>query len=225
MPSFVQMTGPGTATITDDAAVAITAQTAALEAAITAAVLAITGKGGSVMEGSLSDIANKLNAISGSLAQMVSNSTAMAASMSKVETATAATASAARQANNIQLAAVTDQVTTNEFQKQVTKEALTRAGISLPVLPDFETTIKEKIKEASSFRTMMKVEGMVNQALEDTTEELQNYFKQMAKDFGITKYIQDKIDSLKALVPDPKAAVKFIQSKTIVTSQSYGGLG
>jgi len=220
MPSFVTMTGPGTATVTDDASAAIAAQTIALEASIAAAVLAITGKGGSVMEGTLSDIANKLAAINGNLSQIAGNSTAMAASMSKVETATAATAAAARKSNSIQLAAATDQMMTNEYQKQVTNEALTRAGITLPVLPDFEKIIKEKIKDALNFNTMIKTEGMISQALEDTTEELQNYFKQMAAAFGITKYIQDKIDALKALIPDPKLAVKYLQAKTIVTD--YG---
>jgi len=222
MPSFVTMTGPGTATVTDDAAVAITAQTAALEIAIGAAVLNIVGKGGSVMEGTLSDIANKLNAINGNLYQLQSHSRTMAASMSKVETATAATAAAARKSNSIQLSAAADQMMTNEYQKQVTNEALTRAGIKLPVLPDFEKIIKEKIKDALNFNTMIKTEGMISQALEDATEELQNYFTQIAKEFGITKYIQDKIDALKALVPDPKIASRYLQAKTMVYPDGYG---
>ena len=107
---------------------------------------------------------------------------------------------------------------TNQFQQQVTKDGLTRAKIDLPVLPDFEKLLEEKIKDALNFNTMMKTQGMVTQALDDSVEELQNYFKQVAKEFGITKYIQDKIDALKALVPDPALAAKKIQADTIVTT-------
>jgi hypothetical protein len=224
MPSFVTMTGPGEAVVTDDAAAAIVAQTTAIVAAILKASQTLQGLPGtgSTIDGTLSDIANKLNAINGNLYQLQSSSKAVAASMSKVETATAATAAAARKSNSIQLAAAADQVMTNEYQKQVTNEALTRAGIKLPVLPDFEKIIKDKIKDALNFNTMIKTEGMISQALEDTTEELQNYFKQMAKEFGITKFIQDKIDALKALVPDPKIIFQYLQAKTVVNSDGYG---
>jgi hypothetical protein len=218
MPTFVNMTGPGTAVVTDDAAAAITLQTEALSLAITGAVATLIGPPGSVVKGTLNDIANKLDAINGNLSLMARESKAMSAAIGKVETATAATASAARLSTAIQSVAATDQMMTNERQKQVTNEALTRAGIKLPVLPDFEKIAEEKIKDALNFNAMMKAQGMITKALEDITEELQNYFKLVAKEFGITKYIQDKIDALKALVPDPALAAKKLQADTVVTT-------
>ena len=218
MPTFVNMTGPGTAVVTDDAAAAITLQTEALSLAITGAVATLIGPPGSVVKGTLNDIANKLDAINGNLSLMARESKAMSAAIGKVETATAATASAARLSTAIQSVAATDQMMTNERQKQVTNEALTRAGIKLPVLPDFEKIAEEKIKDALNFNAMMKAQGMITKALEDTAEELLNYFKLVAKEFGITKYIQDKIDALKALVPDPALAAKKLQADTVVTT-------
>ena len=136
----------------------------------------------------------------------------MATIASNIETNLAATAASQRLANNIAQTAVSDKIKTNEFYKIYNGET--------PELRSFTEIIKEKIKDALNFNTMIKTEGMVNQALEDATAELQDYFTQMAKEFGITKYIQDKIDALKAIVPDPKQVTKYLQDKTIVTD--YG---
>jgi hypothetical protein len=208
---------PVTVSVTDYYGSAILYAQTEMVVIIAGFVAAITGKGGSVMEGTLSDIANKLAEIDGNLYQIMTNYKTMVTLSSKIETNLAAIAANKRQANNIAVTLATSKIQTNDFFKIYDGET--------PQLRGFTEIIKEKIKEASSFRTMMKVEGMVNQALEDTTEELQNYFKLAAKEFGITKYIQDKVDSLKSLVPDPKAIVKFVESKSIVTGQSYGGLG
>ena len=191
---------------------AIEAQTVRYQIMITAAVVALTGKGGSTIEGSLSDIANKLAAINGNLSQIAANYKTMATIASNIETNLAATAASQRLANNIAQTAVSDKIKTNEFYKIYNGET--------PELRSFTEIIKEKIKDALNFNTMIKTEGMVNQALEDATAELQDYFTQMAKEFGITKYIQDKIDALKAIVPDPKQVTKYLQDKTIVTD--YG---
>jgi hypothetical protein len=193
---------------------AIEAQTIKYQIMITAAVAALTGKGGSAMEGSLADIANKLNAINGHLSQIVSDYKTISALSSKIETNLAATAASQRLANSIAQSVVADKIKTNEFFKIYNGET--------PELRSFTEIIKEKIKNALNFNTMIKTEGMVNQALEDTTQELQDYFTQVAKEFGITKYIQDKIDTLKALIPDPKIASQYLQAKTIVNPDDYG---
>ena len=193
---------------------AIEAQTIRYQIMITAAVAALTGKGGSVMEGSLSDIANKLNAMNGHLSQIVSDYKTITALSSKIETNLAATAASQRLSNSIAQLVVADKIKTNEFFKIYNGET--------PELRSFTEIIKEKIKNALNFNTMIKTEGMISQALEDTTQELQDYFKLVAKEFGITKYIQDKIDTLKALIPDPKIAVQYLQAKTIVNPDDYG---
>ena len=220
MPSFVTMTGPGEAVITDDAAVEIALQTTIIAAAIATAVKDLKGLpgAGSKDTGSLGDIANKLNAINGNLSQLVTHSKNMSISIGKVETATASTASAARKSAAIQSIAAIDQIMTNEFQKQVTKDGLTRAGIKLPVLPDFLKIAEEKIKDGFNFNTMMKTQGIITQALDDTAEELQNYFKEVAEEFGITKYVQDTIESFKVKIPNPALEAKKLQADTIVTT-------
>lgn len=209
-PPFV----PVTVSVTDYYGSAILYAQTEMVVIIEAAVAAITGKGGSVMEGSLSDIANKLNAMNGHLSQIVSDYKTITALSSKIETNLAATAASQRLSNSIAQSVVADKIKTNEFFKIYNGET--------PELRSFTEIIKEKIKNALNFNTMIKTEGMVNQALEDTTQELQDYFKLVAKEFGITKYIQDKIDTLKALVPDPKIASQYLQAKTIVNPDDYG---
>jgi septal ring factor EnvC (AmiA/AmiB activator) len=207
-PPFV----PVTVAVEDYYSWAIEAQTVRYQITIAAAVLTITGKGGSTMEGSLADIANKLAAINGNLSEMAANYKTMASTLSKIETNIAATAASKRKSNNTALTLTADKAKTNEFFKIYSGET--------PTLKSPVEFLKEKIKDASSFRSMMKVEGMVNDALQETTDELKSYFTEIAKEFGITKYIQDKIDTLKTVVPNPAALAKLAQSKAIVTD--YG---
>jgi hypothetical protein len=211
-PPFV----PVTVAVEDYYSWAIEAQTTKYQLMLIEAVESLKGLPGtgSTVDGTLSDIANKLNAINGNLYQIVSNYKTIEALLSKIETNEAATAASYRQSNNIALALSANKIQTNEFFKIYNGET--------PQLKSLTEIIKEKIKNALNFNTMIKTEGMVSQALEDTTQELQDYFKQMAKEFGITKYIQDKIDALKALVPDPKIISQYLQAKTVVNSDGYG---
>jgi hypothetical protein len=196
---------------------AIEAQTIGTRLAIAEALATLIGTGGSVPKGTLSDIANKLDAINENLILIIQNYKTVSSIASKIETNQAAIAISTQTANNIAKASVSDKIKTNEFYKIYNGET--------PELRSLIEISKEKIKDALNFNAMMKAQGMITKALEDTAEELLNYFKLVAKEFGITKYIQDKIDALKALVPDPALAAKKLQADTVVTVDSYGGLG
>ena len=212
MPSFVTMTGPGEAVITDDAAVEIALQTTIIAAAIATAVKDLKGipKAGSTDPGSLGDIANKLDAINGNLALIIQNYKTVSSVASKIHTNISSAAISKEIGNNIAKSAVSDKIKENNFYKIYNGET--------PKLKSPMEILKEKIKDALNFSVMMKTQGIITQALDDTAEELQNYFKEVAEEFGITKYVQDTIESFKVKIPNPELEVKKLQADTNVTT-------
>jgi len=191
---------------------AIAAQTTGVRIAIATAVKDLKGipGAGSVDEGSLGDIANKLHAINENLALIIQNYKTISTVASKIETNLANTAISKKRENNIAKLTVSDKTQENNFYKIYNGET--------PKLKSPMEILKEKIKDALNFSVMMKTQGIITQALDDTAEELQNYFKEVAKEFGITKYVQDTIESFKVKIPNPELEVKKLQADTIVTT-------
>jgi hypothetical protein len=191
---------------------AIKFQTIETVAVITTAVELLKGipGTGSASPGTLGDIANKLTAINENLSLIIENYKTVSSVASKIHTNISSAAISKEIRNNIEKSAVSDKIKENNFYKIYNGET--------PKLKSLTEILKEKTKDALNFNTMMRTQGMVTQAVDDSVAELQSYFTQVAKEFGITKYIQDKIDALKALVPDPVLLTKKVQADTIVTT-------
>jgi hypothetical protein len=141
MPSVVTLTGPGSATVTDDAAAAIVLQTVVLTE-----IRNIAGNNANVMVdlkkeiSALSDACNTLKTSIGSIATMSAGTNAIIAMQA---------------ANQIQ---------TNNFQVQATKEALERTGQPVPVPPPVAEQIKTAVKDSSVLMEVGQAEGaIVNQ--------------------------------------------------------------
>ena len=205
-PPFV----PVVVEVEDYYGLAIEAQTIGTRLAIAEAVATLIGPGGSVPKGTLSDIANKLDAINENLILITANYKTVTSIVSKIETNQATTTINIQRANNIAKVSVSDKIKSNQFYKIYNGET--------PNLISLVKLLEEIIKDTLRFNSMMKTQGMITQALDDTAEELQNYFKLVAKEFGITKYVQDALDSLKALVPNPSLKIKKLQADTVVTT-------
>jgi hypothetical protein len=216
MPSFVSMTGPGTAVITDDAALAITAQTAALTAAIEAAVLQLIGT--SVIPGTLGAIDNKLELIASQLVAVADNADALSLAVNDMKTAQSSLVSLQQESNIMQSMAVCDQMDTNRFQTQVTNEALDRAGIPRPKMPPFLDTLKETIKKIKDFNVLVETEGLIKSATDKLTGLVKDQLKSFDATFGISDWIKQKTQALKAaILPSTRKAKAAIEAKTTVT--------
>lgn len=142
MPSTVTLSGPGTATITDDAAAVLLAQLPIL-----------------IIE--LQKLHSASQEINKNIIELQKASTAMAASAKAQEVALMALNSATSQSNAIQAAAASNQIKTNLFQVQATKDALTRTGQPLPVLPDIPTQIQTSVQDGVTMITTATVTGAV----------------------------------------------------------------
>jgi hypothetical protein len=222
MPSFVTMTGPGTATVTDDAALAITAQTATLSAAIEAAVLQLIGS--SIIPGTLGAIDNKLDLIANQLTGLADNADILSKTVSDLKSSQAALVSLQQESNIMQTMAVSDQIDTNRFQTQVTNEALDRAGIPRPTMPPFLDTLKETIKKIKDFNVLVEAEGLMKSATDKLTGLLKEQLKLFDASFGISEYIKQKLAVIKSAItpPSPKQVRDAIEAKTAVDWSNVG---
>jgi hypothetical protein len=142
MPSTVTLSGPGTATITDDAAAVLLVQLPLL-----------------IIE--LEKLHSASQEINKNIIELQKASTAMAASTKAQEVALIALNAATSQSNAIQAAAASNQIKTNLFQVQATKDALTRTGQPLPVLPDIPTQIQSSVQDGVTMITTATVTGAV----------------------------------------------------------------
>jgi hypothetical protein len=210
------MTGPGTAVVTDDAALAITAQTAALTAAIQAAVLQLIGT--SIIPGTLGSIDNKLELIAKQLVAVADLAEVLSLSANEIKTAQSSMVSLQQESNIMQSMAVSDQLDTNRFQTQVTNEALDRAGIPRPKMPPFLDTLKETLKKVKDFNILVEAEGLMKSATNKLTSLVKAQITAFDATFGISDWIKQKTQALKAaILPSTRQAKAAIEAKTKVT--------
>ena len=166
MPSFVTMTGPGTATVTDDAAVAIAAQTTALTAAIAASTLKVTGAPG--VPGTLWAIDADLAAIQQSIARIADSEDVIKDQLYNLNIALAGLTSATSNNTSVQTMLAVNQIKTNNFQVAVTKDGLKAAGVPEPVMPPITEQIKSAINEALEFASLARIGGFFTDTLNST---------------------------------------------------------
>ena len=219
MPSFVNMTGPGTAVITDDAATEIALQTEILAAAITTAVKDIKGipGTGSADPGSLGDIANKINLVSNQLIAIANASNALGKTVIDIKTAQSTLVSLQQESNIAQLMALCDQMETNRIQTQVTYEALDRAGIPRPKLPPILDIFKETLEKYKTFNLMVEAEGLIKSGTDKLTGLVKVQITAFDEAFGITEYFKQQAEILKAaILPSVRGAKAAVEAETKV---------
>jgi hypothetical protein len=155
MPSVVTLTGPGTATVTDDAALAIGAQTLAIVSAI----------GSAEIPGTISAC---LAEISANLGRIADQDKAIAKSISDLNIAVGTMAAASSENNSMQAMVAANQIATNNFQVAVTKEALTRAGIDQPTMPTLEDQMKTAVSDGVKFNIVATANGGITHFITST---------------------------------------------------------
>jgi len=219
MPSFVKMTGPGEAVITDDAAVEIAKQTTIIAAAITTAVNDLKGipGTGSASPGTFEDIANKLDLIAKHLIAIAGTSDTLSKAVVDIKAKQSALVSLQQESNIMQAMAVCDQMDTNRTQTQISYEALDRAGIPRPKLPPILDIFKETLEKYKTFNLMVETEGLIKSGTDKLTGLVKVQMTAFDDAFGITAFLKEKAEVLKtALLPSTRGAQAAIESKTKV---------
>jgi hypothetical protein len=194
------MTGPGTGTVADDAAVAIGLQTTALTGAIVAATTAIKGVPGTPVPGTLTSIEAQLSEINKNIARIADSSKGLSSQMSKLSVDISGLGTAMNSSLALQSMSVASQVKADNFQTQVTKDALTRAGIPEPEMPTLKEQFETAVKDGLEFNAISRATGAITTFLTNTLTDIGTWAAGTAVYKTVEKWIGDIKDSI--LHPD-----------------------
>jgi len=208
MPSVVTMTGPGTATVTDDAAIAIT--TVLTPAVVTGFTAIIAQIGNAEVPGT---VLAELGQISYNLSRIADSDKAIAKALSDLNVAIGTISSAASESNAIQSMAVANQIKTSNFQIQATKDALKRADLPEPVVPEIKEQIKTAVTDGIEFGTIAAANGAINAAIKSTVQGTATWIAGTSAYQTIEGYLKQAKDSVLSIeVPSPASILSRAKS-------------
>ena len=211
MPSIVTMTGPGSAVVEDDAAIAITT---VLTPAVTAGFTAIIAQiGNAEVPGT---VLAELGQISYNLSRIADSDKAIAKALSDLNVAIGTISSAASESNAIQSMAVANQIKTSNFQIQATKDALKRADLPEPVVPEIKEQIKTAVTDGIEFGTIAAANGAINAAIKSTVQGTATWIAGTSAYQTIEGYLKQAKDSVLSIeVPSPASILSRTKAATI----------
>jgi len=195
MPSVVTMTGPGTATVTDDAAVAIGAQTLAQQAAFNSIILQI---GSTEVPGTLLAI---LSGINDSLARIADADKLIAKKLSDINISTGSVAVAQSSMTAVTAMAAANQIETNNKQVAATNEALARAGLPEPKVPPVPEQLKESVINGVALNQAAVAGGAVSSFITTNTVALGTWITGTKAYTTVAGFISDAGDSILGVLP------------------------
>jgi hypothetical protein len=208
MPSVVTMTGPGTATVTDDAAIAIT--TVLTPAVVTGFTAIIAQIGNAEVPGT---VLAELGQISYNLSRIADSDKAIAKAISDLNVAIGTISSAASESNAIQSMAVANQIKTSNFQMQATKDALKRADLPEPVVPEIKEQIKTAVVDGIEFGTIAAANGAINLAIKSTVQGTATWIAGTSAYQTIEGYLKQAKDSVLSIeIPSPASILSRAKS-------------
>ena len=203
MPTVGTMTGPGTVTITDDTSAAVILQTQALVASLKL----IQGAPG--LPGSLYSIDANLFAIQKNLGRIADLQQSMSKAVSSVNIAVGSLATSQSSANVLQAAMVANQTQTNNFQYQVTVDALTRTGQPVPVMPPFAEQAQKIVEDAVSFNAIATAQGAATEFITQSAKDIATWVAQTKVYTTAAKWLEDAVDSLISQLPPSLKSTKI----------------
>jgi len=206
MPSVVTMTGPGTATVTDDAAVAIFNQTLAQQASFNSIIMQI---GNTEAPGTLLAI---LSGINSSLANIADADKLIAKKLSDLNVSTGSVAVAQSSLTAVTAMAAASQVENNNFQKQATLEALKRADLPEPVLPPLPTQIETSVINGVALNQAAVVGGAVTSFISTNTVALGTWITGTNAYTTVAAWLSEAGDSILGVLPSSVSSL-FAKAK------------
>jgi hypothetical protein len=206
MPSFVTMTGPGTATVTDDAAAAIAAQTTALTGAITLAVTRI--QGAPAIPGTLFTIEAQLANINTTLGRIADTETLVKDQLYSLNIALGGLTSATSNNTAVMTMLAVNQIKTNNLQVQITKNGLKAAGIPEPAMPTIAEQIQTAINEALEFASLARVAGFFTNTLNGIITDISTFITGTEVYKTVAAKVEEFKQALLVVLPPSVASVK-----------------
>lgn len=190
MPITGTMTGPGTVTIVDDAATAIGLQTTALTAQNERLIAA-------------------QNQMNNALNKMLDTAELSSKSLSDVNIAIAGVAVALSKMNVIIAASASNQIKTNNFQVQATKDALERSGQPVPKQAPVADQLAESVADAVSMNAAVSASGVLISYIQDVATAIGSWLAATVAYKTVEEWVSKSFKSLtSSLVPPSPRAVQ-----------------
>jgi len=201
MPSVVTMTGPGTATVTDDAAAAIALQTVAITTALNTLQATLYGPGIPPAPALPGSIGACLSGINSSLTRIADYDKAIAKSISDLNIAIGSMAVSTSALTSITAHAAANQITTNNYQVQATTEALERSGLPPPSLPSEEDQLKAGVTSGLALHAAGVAQGAIGQFVTTNTLSLGQWIGETSAYQTVAGWVNQAKDSLISVLP------------------------
>jgi hypothetical protein len=214
MTTLVNFTGgPGTFTITADAANAITLAAGSIVTAMEAQTILIQGIPGSPDPGTLVQIDANLFAILQSLNHVAEASLAISGTMKKIDTSLGILTSMQASGNALQATMVANQVQTNNYQVAATKQTLERTGQPAVVVPSVEEQIKESVIQSVTVSQLAIASGAVSAQVTAGFAGMATYVTESGPYKTVKGWLEDAIEYAAVPFKSAWATVKETAAK------------
>lgn len=201
MPTTITMTGPGSATIVDDAGILIST-----------AITAQTTQQKLDTERMIELMAYQLYALN----RIADSQEKIAKSLSDINIAVGTVSSAASANNALQSLNIASQIQANNFQLQVTREALARADLPQPTLPPLSDQVKTIVKESSEMNAIAAANGAISQAVQTTISNTAAWIAGTEIYQTVERWVKSAKDTLLApLLPSKATATTDAEAAVI----------
>jgi hypothetical protein len=187
MATVITMTGPGTTTVALDAvALAITA-------ASTASVVKLTAIQAALVE------------VNKAVRELKNNTGVSAKALKDLQIAVSSVATATSSQTVIQAAAASNQIKTNNFQVQATKDALIATGQPVPVEPPIVEQITTTIKDSMQMNGIAVAQGAVTNFITSSAAAIQVMITNTAVYKTVAGFLEESINTITSAILPPTA--------------------
>jgi hypothetical protein len=187
MATVITMTGPGTTTVALDAvAIAINAATVANVKQLTAIQAALVEVNKAVRE-------------------LKNNTGVSAKALKDLQIAVSSVATATSSQTVIQAAAASNQIKTNNFQVQATKDALIATGQPVPVEPPIVEQITTTIKDSMQMNGIAVAQGAVTNFITSSAAAIQVMITNTAVYKTVAGFLEESINTITSAILPPTA--------------------
>ena len=187
MATVITMTGPGTTTVALDAvAIAINAATVANVKQLTAIQAALVEVNKAVRE-------------------LKNNTGVSAKALKDLQIAVSSVATATSSQTVIQAAAASNQIKTNNFQVQATKDALIATGQPVPVEPPIVEQITTTIKDSMQMNGIAVAQGAVTNFITSSAAAIQVMITNTAVYKTVAGFLEESSNTITSAILPPTA--------------------
>jgi hypothetical protein len=187
MATVITMTGPGTTTVAlDPVALAIGAASTATTVKLTAIQAALVEVNKAVRE-------------------LKNNTGVSAKALKDLQIAVSSVATATASQTVIQAAAASNQIKTNNFQVQATKDALIATGQPVPVEPPVVEQITTTIKDSIQMNGIAVAQGAVTSFITSSAASIQVMITNTAVYKTVSGFLEESINTITSAILPPTA--------------------